>query len=247
MACLLGGCGRIGFQSGTDAAALDTSDATVMRVTDGLGALYMFEEATGASVRDDSGIMPPLDVQLGAATDWIPGGIEFQMSATAAVSLAPASKITEACLASQEATLEAWIAATTTDGAGVARIVAVGGSNNISVLSLGLEAGAYYGQIRTTTESTKLASTQAATTDLVHLVHTHTGAGVRALYVDGMQRGASVSTGTFDNWDATLPVTLGNAVGGGVPWQGRMFLVAIYCRALTTEEVLQNFGAGSAP
>ncbi len=244
VACLLLGCGRSGFQPVADAAAIDTDDAAVTRVTDGLRALYTFEEGTGVITRDVSGIAPALDIQLGTATDWIPRGIEFQPSAGAAVSAAAATKITDACLASGEVTTEAWVAATTTVGIGAARIVAVGAANNISVLSLGLEAGAYYGQIRTTTASTKLASTQAASTDLVHLVHTRTIAGVRALYLDGAQRGASVTGGTFDNWEATLPVTLGNAIDGGVSWSGRMFLVAIYCRALTTDEVLQNLAAG---
>ncbi len=228
-----------------DAAPIDTADHTVLRVTDGLLVLYTFEEATGVVARDVSGVTPLLDVQLGTGADWIPGGIEFRASADAAVSAAPATKITDACVASREVTIEAWVAATTTAiGVGAARIVAVGAANNVSALSLGLEASAYYGQVRTTTASTKLASTLEATTDLVHLVHARTTAGERTLYVDGMQRGASVTDGTFDNWDATLPVTLGNAVGGGVSWPGRIFLAAIYCRALTPDEVMQNLAAG---
>lgn len=51
----------------------------------------------------------------------------------------------------------------------------------------------------------------------------------------------------FSNWDPEFTFQLGNEATYGRPWLGKVFLVAIYDRALSPEEVSTNFIAGSFP
>lgn len=48
----------------------------------------------------------------------------------------------------------------------------------------------------------------------------------------------------FSNWDPTFPLQLGNEPSLDRPWRGRIYLVAIYDRALTAQEIWTNFTAG---
>ena len=48
----------------------------------------------------------------------------------------------------------------------------------------------------------------------------------------------------FGNWDLDFPFQLGNEAGLDRPWLGKMYLVAMYDRALSSEGVLSNFSAG---
>ncbi|MBA3395706.1 MAG: hypothetical protein H0T89_23885 [Deltaproteobacteria bacterium] len=240
-ASVMFGCGRTGFDLVPDAAG----DAERLgRVAAGLVALYTFEEGTGTRAGDVSQIDPPLDLQLGGDTAWIPGGLEFGAAATATISVAPATKITSRCMASGESTIEVWVESMQPSIVGAGRIVGVASDNNVAVLSLGQEATAYYGQVRTTSASTKLVSPRAVSRSLTHLAHARSADGVRRLYLDGAEITQVTTVGTFDSWDPTLPVTLGNAPDGGVLWEGRLFLAAFYCRALTGAEIEQNFVVG---
>lgn len=49
---------------------------------------------------------------------------------------------------------------------------------------------------------------------------------------------------TFHNWDPNFTFQLGNTPTIDRPWYGKMYLVAIYSRALTNKEVYTNFMAG---
>jgi hypothetical protein len=49
--------------------------------------------------------------------------------------------------------------------------------------------------------------------------------------------------GDFSNW-TDYRLTLANELNQNHPWLGELYLVAIYNRALTTDEVSQNYGAG---
>jgi VanZ family protein len=50
----------------------------------------------------------------------------------------------------------------------------------------------------------------------------------------------------FFNWDPDYPLQLGNEVTLDRPWLGKIFLLAIYDRALSPDEVLANFLEGSS-
>jgi len=72
---------------------------------------------------------------------------------------------------------------------------------------------------------------------LTHVVYTRSREGKATLYVDG----ASVATGDIggdvSNWDQDLRLALGNELTRDRPWLGELHRVAIYARALNSEEV----------
>ena len=51
----------------------------------------------------------------------------------------------------------------------------------------------------------------------------------------------------FSNWDPDYPLQLGNEATLDRPWLGKMFLVAVYDRALNPNEISTNFTAGASP
>lgn len=79
---------------------------------------------------------------------------------------------------------------------------------------------------------------------LHHLVVTYDHERGR-VYVNGEQRLEKFGPGgTFANWDQSFPFLMGNEATGDRPWLGRIFLVAIYDRALSAPEAEKNFHAG---
>jgi len=214
------------------------------RVTQGLVALFTFDEGSGTSAHDTSGLVPALDLNIGTNATWVAGGLQFAAGASGAESAA-AARIVTACMASNEMTIEAWIQSASTSMVGAARIIGVSSTNNSSSSSLGQEMTGYYGQVRTSTSSNKLASANGTTTtSTVHLVHTRATSGARTIYIDGTSAGTSSTGGDFSTWDGTMPITAGNATDGGVLWQGNLLLAAIYCKALSQSDVTQNHTAG---
>ena len=61
------------------------------------------------------------------------------------------------------------------------------------------------------------------------------------IYVDGVQRSCMDTAGDFSSWDDQYQFYLGNEGTMDRPWLGEYHLVAIYRRALTRQEILQNF------
>ena len=67
------------------------------------------------------------------------------------------------------------------------------------------------------------------------------------MYLNGKQRAAKKVAGNLSNWDGSFPLVLANERTSDRPWLGEIHLVAIYHRALNSDEVLQNFRAGRGP
>jgi hypothetical protein len=68
----------------------------------------------------------------------------------------------------------------------------------------------------------------------------------RKLYVNGNYTG-DVDTqkgGTLGNWDDTFVFLLGNETSGNRKWQGTLRYAQVFNRALTPDQVQQNFAAG---
>jgi hypothetical protein len=79
---------------------------------------------------------------------------------------------------------------------------------------------------------------------LTHVVYTRTSEGKAALYVDGASVAASDIGGDVSNWDQGLHLVLGNELTGDRPWLGDLHRVALYARALNSEEIRRFAKAG---
>ncbi len=88
----------------------------------------------------------------------------------------------------------------------------------------------------------------AITTDLQHVVFTRDATGASHIYVDAVDMAIDTGNtfgGDLSNWDAGYRLMLANEDVSDLEsrdWQGEYHLVAIYSKALTADEVAQNFG-----
>ncbi|MEM7167829.1 MAG: LamG-like jellyroll fold domain-containing protein [Planctomycetota bacterium] len=244
----------------TDTACIDVVPAVPGRVTDCQLVLYRFLEGKGDQVADLSGESPPIDLTIAdpANTSWLAGGGLAVNSPTVISSLVAATRVTDACVASEELTIEAWVQPGNTTQTGPARIVALSengfpaGGNTI----LGQQAGEYRTRARTTSTlqygKPELISASVDTAAIQHVVFTRDAAGFETLYVDNViVAGPTQKTGTFaGSWDNSYPLALANEPGltvpGGFgrPWLGDLYLVAMFKKALSVMEVEQNYLAG---
>jgi hypothetical protein len=238
------------------ASASFTFFAPGPRVTEGLRALYTFEEGVGTTVHDVSGVGEPLDLTIDslAAVSWIAGGLAVN-SPTIVQSEVAATKVISACQLADEITIEAWIEPANTTQDGPARIVTLSAdsSNRNFTLGQGLWDGQpsdlYDARLRTTATSnngTPSVSSPAGSLALVlsHVVYTRDVSGSAKIYIDSVERASGAVGGDLSNWDQGYPLALANELTQDRPWLGEFHLVAVYARALTQAEVNQNFNAG---
>ncbi len=220
------------------------------RVSDGLIALYEFEEGAGSSVADSSGVGTPLEltVQNVASVTWVAGGIRVDGDTSIGSSVA-AAKISDAVKANSEITVEAWITPADLAQTGPARIMTISGDSMNRNVTLGQSDSSY--NVRFRSADTDLnglppldSPAGAVAQALQHVVFTRDSAGNTTLYVDGVPVQTGVASGDLNSWDAAYVLTLANEIGGGRTWLGDFHLVAIYAKDLSQAEVSHNFSLG---
>lgn len=239
-------------QTGSELFKLAVSDAPA---PSGPVALYTFEEGSGRTVQDVSGVGSPLNLQLSRTSGftWTAGGLRLN-GGTALFSSGPASKIIDAAKESDEVTIEAWITPRNVTQY-AARIATISGSATRRNLSL--IQGVYdtrqksvaSARIRTNPSirdggRALLSPNNTLTPRLIHLVFSRSADGTTRMYVDGVQVATGSRTGSQSSWDASYRLGLGGEIGGGNTWRGTYHLLAFYSRALSTAEVEQSFQLG---
>lgn len=233
------------------------SDGESDRVTAGLIGLWDFEEGSGSIVRDRSGVTPLLDLTIEdpAKTSWTPGALSIN-EGTRITSAGSANKVIEACKASSEITLEAWVNPHNVSQDGPARIISLSADGYARNFTLG--QGLWSDQpsdtfnVRLRTTSTDSNGLPHVTTDagsaapsLQHVVYTRDAAGNARIYVSGSPYATETVGGDFSTWSGDFRLALANEFETYRSWLGKMHLVAIYSRALSQEEVQQNYQAGT--
>ncbi len=232
--------------------------AATNRVNDGLVVLYDFKEGSGNIVHDKSGFGEPLDLKIKdeSKVSWIlEQGVELT-SPTIIQSNDLADKIYDACKSTNEITIETWILPNGLIQDGPARVFTVSYSDNMRAGSILQVPGpnqepCYSYSARLTTTSTNSAgipclesSEQYYETSLQHVVYTKKVTGEETLYVNGEIITQGTKSGNFDNWHQIYSVAIGNEITGNKAWLGKIYLAAVYHKALNTEQVNQNYDAG---
>jgi fibronectin type 3 domain-containing protein len=222
------------------------------RVSDGLQVLYTFTEGSGAVVNDVSGMGTALNLTIDdtSAVSWQNGALAVQSSALIA-SDGAATKLSQAVMASNEITLEAWVKSAGTDQGGPARIVTVSVDAYNRNMTLGQEGDTYEVRLRTaqTTSNGKPALETASgtlNTELTHVVYTRNADGSTRILVNGVETTSGSVPGSLSAWEVSSRIALANELNGDRPWLGEYHLVAVYSRALSTQEVAQNYSVGAA-
>jgi hypothetical protein len=222
-------------------------------VTEGLLALYTFDEGGGTAVTDTSNAGAPLDLTIAnaAAVEWLPGAVYVTQS-TLIASAGPATKLIEGCQQTQEITLEVWFVPDTLAQGGPARLITNSADTTQRNFQLGQELGSFYqARLRSTATTVNGSPYVQTPTDggdvqlaLTHVLFTRDAGGVRRLYVDGTERATNTLGGDFSTWNPSFRLALVNELTLDRSWLGELHRVAVYGRALSGDEVTQNFQAG---
>ncbi|MFO7934797.1 MAG: LamG-like jellyroll fold domain-containing protein, partial [Bacteroidales bacterium] len=226
------------------------------RVANGLKLLYNFSEGTGGLVRDLSGTDPIMDLHIsreGLATEWLVGqGLRINEN-TIISHEGQADGLIQELAATNEITLEAWIKQEEIEQSGPARIITLSSDNSERAATLAHEGNkAYYNYVsRLTTSKTDINGTPQLNTkqnflssSLHHVVYTRNSQGNEKIYVNGMVLASGKREGDFSSWDEDYQFALANEITGERPWQGILYLVALYNRALSSEEINSNYESG---
>jgi pectate lyase len=215
-----------------------------------LQVLYTFEEGSGTTVNDVSGVGSPLNLTVNDANavDWIPGGLNIS-APTIASSANEATKLIEAAQASNELTIEAWIRPTHLAQDGPARIVTLSEGQDRRNFTLGQEGATFDFRLRTTTTSDNglpplSTAGHCPTSGLYHVVYTRAESGAVKIYVNNTEKVNGNVGGDLSNWEDDYHLALANELSDDRPWLGAYYLVALYSQALGPDEVSQNFNAG---
>lgn len=216
-------------------------------------ALYEFKTGNGTTAYDTSGVIPALDLTLSGNVEWVGGyGIDI-ISGKAQGPTSTSNKLYQRITNTGEYSIEAWVVPANVTQEGPARIISYSAGTTERNFTLGQTMYNYDYLQRST--STDANGDPALSTDdddedlqatLQHVVATYDPVNGRQIYVNGIFTGDSDSTagGTLIDWDNSYAFVLGNEVSSDRQWQGKLRLVAIHNRALTPEQIVQNFEAG---
>lgn len=220
------------------------------RITEGLQVLYTFQKLESGVIPDRSGVGEPLPLRIDK-----PQSVLFRsgrMTVHAPVAIAsdgPATKIVAATKQSNAITIEAWVVPRDADQKGPARIVTLSANPSQRNFTLGQDKDRFDARLRTTsTDENGTPSTpgpeQGVSAKLTHLVFARAADGLANLYVDGTAVATRTVTGDLSNWKDAFQLAIANELSMDRPWHGEIGLVAVYSRALSADEVKQNFEAG---
>lgn len=214
--------------------------------------LWEFKTGSGTVAYDTSGVEPALNLTLSGDVSWVGGwGINVKRG-KAQGSTGASRKLHDLIRGTGEYSIEAWVAPGNVAQED-ARIVSYSGGTATRNFMLGQTLYSYdfYNRASTTNVAGDPKLTTAAADEdlqatLQHVVATFDPVNGRRLYVNGEYTGDADPSrgGTLADWDDTFAFVLGNEVSGDRQFQGVFRLVAVHNRALTAEQVRQNFTAG---
>ncbi len=237
--------------------ALTMYDGTIAsggnRYETGIIAKYQFKEGTGSTADDTSGVDPALNLTLAGDTSWVGGwGVRFGPNGGEARGGAASQKLYNLIKNSGEFSVELWTAPAnvTQEDAYMASLSGGTSSRNFT-----MSQHAYQYEMLTRSSATDANGAPALLTrdtdrdaqaSLQHVVLTYDAVNGRRLYVNGNYTGDvdAEKGGTLGNWDDTFIFLLGNETSGNRKWQGTLRFAAVYQKALTQEQIQQNFAAG---
>ncbi|MGD9726987.1 MAG: LamG domain-containing protein [Gammaproteobacteria bacterium] len=216
-------------------------------------ALYEFKTGEGNIAYDTSGIEPALNLTMSGGYSWVGGwGVEFS-NGKAQGSTTTSKKLRDMIQQTGEYSIEAWAVPGNVTQEGPARIISYSAGTQARNFTLGQTQYNYDFLHRSSTtdgDGEPALSTADADEDLQatqqHVVVTFDPANGRRIYVNGIFTDDvdTVAGGNLSDWDDSFAFVLGNEASGDRPWSGKLRLVAIHNRALSAEQIQQNFAVG---
>jgi hypothetical protein len=236
--------------------ALRLTDGTLAsggnRYEDAQIALWEFKTGSGTVAYDTSGIDPAIDLNFSGNVTWFGGWGITIMDGKAQASFTDSAKLFDIIQESGEFSIEAWVvpANVTQEDA---RIISYSAGTTQRNFTLQQTLYDYNFQLRTTETSlngdpslSTPAMDEVLQATLQHVVATYDPINGRSIYVNGtlVTQTDPVPGGTLIDWQNTFALVLGNEASGDGLWQGVVRLASIHRRALTPQQITQNFDAG---
>ena len=249
----------------TTSKALTLSQGTLAsggnRFEDAQVALWEFKEGSPSSVAfDTSGVDPAINLNLSPEVTWFGGWGITTNGGRAQATTTSSKKLYDVLLESGEFSIEAWvIPANVTQE--MARIVSYSANSTSRNFALQQTLYNYDFLLRTNAADaqgnplTSLNGDPALSTPdadevlqatLQHVVATYHPIDGRRIYVNGVltTQADPIPGGTFIDWQDTFALVIGSEVGGDDTFEGTIRMAAVHRRALTPEQVTQNFDVG---
>lgn len=244
--------------------ALNLTDGTLAsggnRYEDAQIALWEFKTGNGAVAFDSSGVDPAVDLNLSQEVTWYGGWGITTNGGRAQGTTTASKKLYDVLLESGEFSIEAWVVPSNVTQE-EARIVSYSANTQLRNFTLQQNLYNYDFQLRTNAADaqgdplTTLNGDPALSTPdadevlqatLQHVVATYHPVDGRRIYVNGalVSNADPIPGGTFIDWQDTFALVLGSEVGGQGSFDGTLRLAAVHRRALTQEQVTQNFDVG---
>ncbi|WP_269540004.1 tandem-95 repeat protein [Cerasicoccus fimbriatus] len=239
-------------QSDTETLTVTVLPLPAQRVVEGILAYYDFSSGAGDTVFDRSQTGESINLLMDdpRKTAWLEcGGLALE-EPTMVQSYGSADKIINSVKHSHEITVELWVDPAETqpgDGGMLFQIATVGPNNaKLDVVRWNNLYRVRYRSKEHGKENKIYSSVGCAGSGLTHIVFTrehrhHKG----RLYINGERVATAKMTGTIFSRNEPYAVGLGADLDNGAwPWLGDYFLSAVYGRALSEDEVMQNYLAG---
>jgi mono/diheme cytochrome c family protein len=221
-------------------------------------ALWQFKTGSGNIAYDTSGISPAMNLSL-TNVDWVGGyGIEIKDGGRAQALTVDSKKLHDTIKATGQFSIEGWVVP-----GNVAQqnknIISYSAGNNARNFTVKQNEYTYESHLRTsetgvngTPQFITEANDEDAQATQQHIVINYDPTnGGRRIYVNGVDTGDPDTTtpGNFTDWKDNFAFVLGNEAGAALTdltrqWSGKFRLVAVHNRALTQEQITQNFEAG---
>lgn len=221
-------------------------------------ALWQFKTGTGNTAYDTSGISPAMNLSL-TNVNWVGGyGIEIAEGGRAQALTTDSKKLHDTIKATGQFSIEAWIVPSNVAQQNK-NIISYSGSTTTRNFTVKQHEYTYQSHLRTTETNTNgtpelvtFADDEDAQATQQHIVINYDPAnGGRRIFVNGVDTDDIDTTtpGNLTDWKDNFAFVLGNEAGAALTdltrqWSGKFRLVAVHNRALTQEQITQNFEAG---
>jgi mono/diheme cytochrome c family protein len=216
-------------------------------------AKYEFKTGMGNIAYDTSGHEPALNLTMSGDVQWVGGwGINVRPGGKAQGTAAASKKLTDLIKSTGEFSIEVWAnnANVAQENAYIVSYSAGVNARNATLAQNMYTYHAYTRSNRTSANGNPTLITRAADMDaqaaLQHVVLTYSPVDGRRIYVNGAYTNDvdAQGGGSLADWDDTFALVLGNETSTNRQWEGVLRLVAVHNRALTGQQIQQNFEAG---
>ena len=240
----------IGILGASTTARIESAFDSHGRVIDGLLAYFPLNEGSGGVAKDQAPAGLGTHLELNDSAQWLAGQSGVVLGPKGQLQSRPATALNSLIKSSGRFTFEVW-AKPAQNGRGYMVMAASAASARSHNFSMGQLSSSHLAAVTLTKRGARprnvihIQRSEISQT-IGHFVVSFDGAAL-SLYKDGRLLSSRARPGELSNWVVERPLTVGNIGAGGWDWQGEVYLLAVYSRALSEQEIRANYSVGPRP